>query len=84
MATDGTLISSCGKFLHHHTVMLCAAPLSICTKEEQRAMICFLWSEGVPEAEIHRRLSAQYGGNAHQREQEQSCGHLSTPTGPLC
>ena len=38
-----------------------AAPLSVCTKEEQRSVICFLWSEGVSGAEIHRRLSAQYG-----------------------
>jgi hypothetical protein len=41
-----------------------AAPLSVCTKEEQRGVICFLWSEGVPGAEIHQRLSAQYGDSA--------------------
>jgi transposase len=40
-----------------------AAPLSICTKEEQRSVIRFLWSEGVSGAEIHRRLSAQYGNS---------------------
>jgi hypothetical protein len=28
-----------------------AAPLSVCTKEEQRGVIRFLWSEGVPGAE---------------------------------
>jgi len=44
-----------------------AAPLSVCTKEEQRGVIRFLWSEGVPEAEIHRRLKAQYGGSALPR-----------------
>ena len=44
-----------------------AAPLSVCTKEEQRGMICFLWSEGVPGAEIHQRLSAQCGDSALQR-----------------
>ena len=38
-----------------------AVPLSVCTKEEQRSVIRFLWSEGVSGAEIHRRLSAQYG-----------------------
>ena len=27
-------------------------------------MIQFLWAEGVPEAEIHRRLSAHYGNSA--------------------
>ena len=37
-----------------------AAPLSVCTKEEQRSVIRFLWSDGVSGAEIHRRLSAQY------------------------
>ena len=37
-----------------------AAPLSVCTKEEQRSVIRFLWSEGVSGAEIHRRLSAQH------------------------
>ena len=44
-----------------------AAPLAVCTKEEQRAVIRFLWSEGVPGAEIHRRLSTQYGDNALPR-----------------
>ena len=39
----------------------------MCTKEEQRGVIRFLWSEGVPGAEIHRRLSAQYGGSALPR-----------------
>jgi hypothetical protein len=38
-----------------------AAPLSVCTKEEQRSVMCFLWPEDVSGAEIHRRLSAQYG-----------------------
>ena len=40
-----------------------AAPLSICTKEEQRSVIRFLWSEGVSGAEIHRRLLVQYGNS---------------------
>jgi len=44
-----------------------AAPLAVCTKEEQRAAIRFLCSEGVPGAEIHRRLSAQYGDSALPR-----------------
>jgi len=39
----------------------------VCTKEEQRAVIRFLWSEGVPGAEIHRRLSTQYGDSALPR-----------------
>jgi len=44
-----------------------AAPLSVCTKEEQLGVIRFLWSEGVPGAEIHRRLSAQCGDSALPR-----------------
>jgi hypothetical protein len=38
-----------------------AAPFLICTKEDQNAVIHFLWAEGVPGAEIYCRLSAQYG-----------------------
>ena len=38
-----------------------ATPLSICTMGEQRSVIRFLRSESVSGAEIHRRLSAQYG-----------------------
>jgi hypothetical protein len=39
-----------------------AAPLSVCTKREQRAWrFIFFVSEVVTGAEIHRRLSAQYG-----------------------
>ena len=44
-----------------------AVPLSVCTKEEQCGVIRFLWSEGVPGAEIHRRLSVQYGDSALPR-----------------
>ena len=44
-----------------------ASPLSVCTEEEQRAVIRFLWAEGVPGAEIHRRLSAQYGNSVLPR-----------------
>jgi transposase len=40
-----------------------ATPLSVCSKEEQRSVVRFLWSEGVSRAEIHRRLSAQYGNS---------------------
>jgi len=44
-----------------------AAPLAVGTKEEQRAVIRFLCSEGVPGAEVNRRLSTQYGDNALPR-----------------
>jgi hypothetical protein len=40
------------------------AVLSICTKEEQRAMIQFMLAEAVPWAEIYHTLSAQYGNSA--------------------
>jgi hypothetical protein len=46
-----------------------AAPLSDCTIEEQRAVVRFLWAEGVKFAEIHRRMLAQYGARTmHQRK----------------
>jgi hypothetical protein len=38
-----------------------AAPLSTCTGEEERNVICFLWSEGVKPSEIYRRMKVQYG-----------------------
>ena len=57
-------VSSCSVSSFVPTVTLTmAAPLSFCTKEEQRSVIRFLWSEGVSGAEIHRRLSAQYGNS---------------------
>ena len=62
------------------TVTLTAvAPLSICTKEEQLSVIhFFLWSEGVSGDEIHRRLSAQYGGSTinNARYSEMLIGRL--------
>ena len=44
-----------------------SALLSVCTKEEQRSVIRFLWAEGVKGAEIHARLCTQYGDNALSR-----------------
>jgi len=38
-----------------------AAKLINCTKEEQRSVIHFLWAEGVPAAQIHLCMCAQYG-----------------------
>lgn len=37
------------------------ASLPVYTNEKQRAVIRFLWSQGVSGAEIHKRLSKQYG-----------------------
>ena len=36
------------------------APLTQCTREEQRHMVQFLWSEGSSGIKIHKRLLAQY------------------------
>ena len=43
-----------------------SARLSVCTKEEQRSVLRFLWV-GVKGAEIHARLCTQYGDNALPR-----------------
>ena len=48
---------------HEFCVINLDGPLFICTKEEQRAVIRFLWAEGVPGAEMHRRISVQYGNS---------------------
>jgi hypothetical protein len=48
---------------HEFCVINLDDPLFICTKEEQRAGICFLWAEVVPGAEMHRRISVQYGNS---------------------
>jgi len=42
--------------------------LFICTKEEPRALIHFLWAEGVPGAEMHRRISVQYGNSVMSQQ----------------
>jgi hypothetical protein len=40
-----------------------ARSLFIFITEEKRAVICFLWVEGVPGAEMHRRISVQFGNS---------------------
>jgi len=37
-------------------VVKIVAKLINCTKEEQRSVICFLWTEDVPEPQIHFRI----------------------------
>jgi hypothetical protein len=37
------------------------APLPICTKEEMRRVIRFLFAEDIEPVEIIRRMQAQYG-----------------------
>jgi hypothetical protein len=43
------------------------AQLSICTKEEMRGVIRFLFAEGVKPVEIIRRMQAQCGDNCLMR-----------------
>jgi hypothetical protein len=46
-----------------------AAPLDDCNIYEQRAVVPFLWAEGIKSAEIHCRMLAQYGARTmHQRK----------------
>jgi hypothetical protein len=57
---DVTLIVN---LCHEFCVINLDGPLFICTKEEQRAVIRSLWAEGVPGAEMHIRISVQYGNS---------------------
>jgi hypothetical protein len=43
------------------------APLSICTKEEMRGVIRFLFVESVKPVEIIRGMQTQYGDNCVSR-----------------
>jgi transposase len=43
------------------------APLSICTKEEMRRVIRFLFVEGVKPVEIIRQMQVQYGDSCLSR-----------------
>jgi hypothetical protein len=62
---DCEIISTlAGHWLYRRSRVNMAAPFSVCTKEEQRAVIGFLWAEGVPVPEINRRLSAEYKNSA--------------------
>ena len=40
--------------------------LQDCTIEEQRAVVWFLWAEGVKPVETHRRMLAQYRQEHHE------------------
>ena len=46
-----------------------AVPLQQCTKQEQRSVVRFLFSEVVKPIEIHRRMSIQYGDRCMSRTQ---------------
>ena len=43
--------------------------MQLCTKQEQRSVPRFLFSDGVKPTEIHRRMSIQYGGRCMSRTQ---------------
>jgi transposase len=62
---DVTLeVQSC----HEFCVINLDSPFFICTKEEQRAVVHLLWAEGVPGAEMHRKISAQYGNSVMSQQ----------------
>ena len=46
-----------------------AVPLQQCTKQDQRSVVKFLFSEGVKRIEIHRRMRIQYGDRCMSRTQ---------------
>jgi hypothetical protein len=48
---------------HEFCVINLDGPLFICTKEEQTTVISFLRAESVTGAEMHRRISMQYGNS---------------------
>jgi hypothetical protein len=58
--SDVTLEVHC---CHEFCVINLDGPLFICTKEEQRSVICFLWAESLPGPEMHRRITVQYGNS---------------------
>jgi hypothetical protein len=53
---------SCPFVPSEHDVKI-TAPQEICTKDKQHAVVRFLVSEGMKEAEIHRQMAAKYGQN---------------------
>ena len=55
---------------HRHSISIkMAAPLQICTREEERSVILFLRSEGVKPIEIYRRMKVQYGDACLSQQQ---------------
>ena len=55
---------------HRYSISIkMAAPLQICTREEQRSVIRFLRGEGVKPIEIHRRMKIQYGDECLSQQQ---------------
>jgi hypothetical protein len=69
--TCGRLVSYCCgadvtlivDLCHEFCVINLDGPIFICTKEEQGAVIHLLCAEGLPGAEMHRRISVQFGNS---------------------
>jgi hypothetical protein len=62
-----------------------AALLLNCTAVEQRAVIRFLWSEGIKTSEIYRRMLAQYGEHCMAQKNvlllhDNTCPHSAAVT----
>jgi hypothetical protein len=61
------------------------APLSICTKEEMRAVTQFLFAEGFQPVEIIRRMQAQYDDNCLSRSKiHESINHFRNGRTSVC
>jgi hypothetical protein len=64
--SDGNMLRvwfSCSSFVPNEHGVKMTAPLEVCTKDEQRAIVRFLVSRGMKGAEVHRQLAAKYGQN---------------------
>jgi hypothetical protein len=64
--SDGDMLRvwfSCSPFVPSKRDVKMAAPLEVCNKDEQRAVVRILSSEGVKVSETDRRLASQYGQN---------------------
>jgi hypothetical protein len=51
------------RFLPSEHGVKMTAPLYICTRDKQHAVVLFLASEGMKGAEIHQQLALKYGQN---------------------
>jgi transposase len=63
----GQVLTACNRWQDkrdsNDSARIMATLLENCTREEQRSVIRFLWSEGLKPREIHRRMIQQYSGS---------------------
>jgi hypothetical protein len=63
----GQVLAACNRWQDkrnsNDSAGIIAAPLQNCTREEQRSVMRFLWSERVEPRKIHRRMIQQCGGS---------------------